>query len=295
MRQRDVIILAVIGVVVVVGGYWMLLLSPKRKELAKLDKEVAEQQQQLKDAQSQARTAQDAKVNFASTYETLAKIGKAAPPAGSVDDDIPALILQLDHAGIVSKTALGSIEMQAAAAEAEAPASASPPASGEGSEAAPSNSEAQGETAPAAGGEAAPAAGGEQAAAASTLTPVPFTLDYSGDFFRLENLINYLNSMVHADGKALKIKGRLFNITAIEFTTSETESGGSTSGGGGSRSPKIKALITVDAFSVPGETEGDGAAPGGAAPSTAAAPPTDGGGPAASSVPPAPPATVRRP
>jgi Tfp pilus assembly protein PilO len=83
---------------------------------------------------------------------------------------------------------------------------------------------------------------------------VPISLEFTGNFYDLNDFLFRLRSLVAVRGGALQASGRLFSVDSIEFTQ----------GSGGF--PNISAKINVKAY-----VYGTGAAP---APTTPAAPAT---------------------
>ena len=53
MTRRNSILLVAVGIAAVVGAYWMLVLSPKREEAAKIDKQITAKQSALASAQAE--------------------------------------------------------------------------------------------------------------------------------------------------------------------------------------------------------------------------------------------------
>jgi len=169
MSRRDTYIVTVIAALAAVAAFWFLALAPKREKLSALDQDVASAQQALDQAkQEKVKFAQD-QVAFPRLYASLGRLGKAVP----AEEDVPSLLVQLNHAAAKANVNFHSVELkldlaekiEQAAAESSANASAGAaapgaPATGEGGQATPP---AGGEAAPA-GGEAAPA-GGEAAPA----------------------------------------------------------------------------------------------------------------------------------
>jgi len=184
MSRRDTYIVTVIAALAAVAAFWFLALAPKRETLSALDQDVASAQQALDQAkQEKVKFAQD-QVAFPRLYASLGRLGKAVP----AEEDVPSLLVQLNHAAAKANVNFHSVELkldlaekiEQAAAESSANASAGAaapgaPATGEGGQATPP---AGGEAAPA-GGDAAPAggatgtagaAGGATGAAGSTAT-----------------------------------------------------------------------------------------------------------------------------
>jgi hypothetical protein len=83
---------------------------------------------------------------------------------------------------------------------------------------------------------------------------VPISLEFTGNFYDLNDFLFRLRSLVAVRGGALQASGRLFSVDSLEFTQ----------GSGGF--PNISAKINVKAY-----VYGTGAAP---APTTPAAPAT---------------------
>jgi len=253
MSRRDTYIVTVIAALAAVAAFWFLALAPKRENLSALDQDVASAQQALDEAkQEKVKFAQD-QVAFPRLYASLGRLGKAVP----ADEDVPSLLVQLNHAAAKANVNFHSVELkldlaekiEQAAAESSASASAGAaapgtPATGEGGQATPP---AGGEAAPA-GGEAAPAggeaapAGGATGAAGSTATAsagapaagttsdpgtpspaeaafkaLPFEYKFRGDFFDLEDLIHNVTRLVERRNQELAITGRLITIQGFSM------------------------------------------------------------------------------
>ena len=246
MTRRDSYIVTAIAVLGAVAAFWFLALAPKREKLSALDTDVAEARQTLDQAkQEKVKFAQD-QIAFPRMYASLSRLGKAVPP----DEDVPSLLVQLNHAAAKANVNFHSVELklalaekvQQASADASASAAAAPaagqaaPAAGEGGAAAPP---ATGTT-PAPAGEgaaaapAAPAAGAATASAgATTAAPaagttatdpaagaaapaqfkvLPFEYKFKGDFFDLEDVIHNMTRLVERRNQELAITGRLITI-----------------------------------------------------------------------------------
>lgn len=168
MSRRDTYIVTVIAALAAVAAFWFLALAPKREKLSALDQDVASAQQALDQAkQEKVKFAQD-QVAFPRLYASLGRLGKAVP----AEEDVPSLLVQLNHAAAKANVNFHSVELkldlaekiEQAAAESSASASAGAAAPG-----APATGEG-GQTTPPAGGEAAPA-GGEAAPAGGEAAP----------------------------------------------------------------------------------------------------------------------------
>jgi type IV pilus assembly PilO-like protein len=145
LSDRDRKIVMFLIPVVVLVGYWFLLLAPKRQEATQLSERLTQQEKKRDEAVGQAQQLETAKANYANDFTTVLRVGKAIP--SSVD--MPSLIVQLDQAAHGTKIHFKRIK---AGARTQA-ATVSPPAAGGGS----ASSSSSGGNAPAA------AAGGEKA------------------------------------------------------------------------------------------------------------------------------------
>jgi hypothetical protein len=185
MSRRDTYIVTVIAALAAVAAFWLLALSPKREKLSALDKDVASAEQARDQAkQEKVKFAQD-QVAFPRLYASLGRLGKAVP----ADEDVPSLLVQLNHAAAKANVNFHSVELKmdlaekieqtaAASASASAGGSATPPAGAEAGAAAPAGEGAQAQ-APAPAGEAAPA-GGDAAPAGGTAAPAGGTAAPAG-------------------------------------------------------------------------------------------------------------------
>jgi hypothetical protein len=239
MTRRDTYIVTVVAVLGVLGAFWFLALSPKREKLAAVDKDVAEAQQTLDQAkQDKVKFARD-QIAFPQLYASLGRLGKAVPP----DQDVPSLLVQLNHAAADANVNFHSVELKLALAEkvqqgasASASASAAPPAAGSAGSTPPAGGEGAQATPPA-GGTAAPA-GGTATASAGTATPapaagatptdpaaaasgqfqvLPFEYRFKGDFFELEDLVHNITRLVERRNQELAITGRLITIQGFSL------------------------------------------------------------------------------
>jgi hypothetical protein len=226
MTRRDTYIVTFVAVFGALAAFWFLALSPKREKLSAVDKDVAEAQQSLDQAkQDKVKFARD-QVAFPRLYASLGRLGKAVP----TDQDIPSLLVQLNHAAADANVNFHSVELKLALAEKvqQGSASATPPAAGAGSTA---GSEAQapapaGGTAAPAGGTAtatapaAPAAGAtatDGAAASGQFQVLPFEYRFKGDFFELEDVIHNVTRLVERRNQELAITGRLITIQGFSL------------------------------------------------------------------------------
>ncbi|HYQ78415.1 MAG TPA: type II secretion system protein GspM [Solirubrobacterales bacterium] len=254
MSSSNRVIVAMLAVVVLAVAFWMLLLSPKKEEVSKLDKQVAKQEEQLLQHQSEVQQGLASQKAFPSAYRDLIVLGKAAP----VDDDTASLIVQLSRnarsAGVRFETFLLAPN---SGGEGEAPEPAPAPEPGQPSSFVPPT-EVAASTMPI-GASIGPAG----------LAVMPYTLTFKGSFFHVADFIHGLDSLVHSNNEKVEVTGRLITINAFTLTEDTSK-----------RFPALQAEFTVTTFLVPPE-QGvtGGATPTSPEPSTTQVSTTIGGTP----------------
>ena len=307
LTDRDKKIALLLIPMLVLAGYWFLLLAPTRQEATKAADALAKQEQRRDAARQRADALASSKTGFASDYAELVRLGKAIP--SSVD--MPSLIVQLDTAARGTGIRFAKI---GTGERTEAPAAAPPKAPGKGDGSQPAAAGGQGaasgpgkaaETAgnttnaanangaeksgvnpsdtqtssaaregsvPVGGGTAS--AGGAQGAgapAAPGLETVPLELELKGNFFKLADFFHRLKRFVRVANDRVLVRGRLMTIDTLKFS-SDPE-----------LFPKLKAEITATVYLSPkagGTTAGatpqgpSGTVPAGGSGSTAGAPTT---------------------
>ena len=256
LTDRDRKIVFALLPLLVIGVYWFLILSPKRKEAAKLDTQVSTVQQARDTAVSQANTLEQARASFASQYSQMVRLGKAIP----TQVDMPSLIVQLDAAAKGTGIQFGDIKVGARvpAAAVAAPAS-TPSTSGGQPPVAAGGAPAQttfGKAAESANNAAATGnaqaiqqsglsaddaststatksgglpVGGGSAVSATPITPgqpvpgldtVPLNFTFGGKFNNLSDFFHRLKRFVHIANNKISVQGRLITIDSLKFTSS---------------------------------------------------------------------------
>jgi hypothetical protein len=239
MTSRDrMILLAICAVAVLVAPY-VLVVSPKRSQAAKLQKQISGVQSQLSTASSKAASAQAARSSFAKSYTALVRLGEAVP----TDDNTPSLIYQVQSAASAAHVDFQSLTFNA-------------------------GSSSSGSSAPASSSSASSSSSGSQAASAAlppgaTVGPAgfpvePFTFMFQGNFFHLADFLGRLQRFVVMGNQRLSVSGRLMTLGAISL------------GAAPSGFPQITASISATTYLLPA-SQGllNGATPAG--PSSASA------------------------
>jgi Tfp pilus assembly protein PilO len=227
MSSSNRVIVAMLAVAALAVAFWMLLLSPKKDEVAKLDRQVVQQEELLSLHRSEVQRGLAAQKAFPVAYQQLVVLGKAAP----ADDDTASLLVQLNRIAEDSKVRFETFVLKSASGgESEAP---EPPAAPEPGQAAslPSPTEVAAATMPL-GASIGPAG----------LAVMPYTLTFKGSFFHVADFIHGLDSLVRSENEEVEVTGRLITING--FTLTEDESKGF---------PALEASFTVTTFLVPPE------------------------------------------
>lgn len=254
MSSSNKMIVAMLAVAALAVAFWMLLLSPKREEVSKLDQQVAQQEESLSQHQGEVQQGLVAEKHFPQEYQQLVVLGKAAPE----EDDTASLLVQLnriaDHTHVRFETFVLAPSSGTEAPEPEAPE----PEAGTESGSTPSPTEVAASKMPL--GAAIGPAG---------LGVMPYTLKFKGNFFHLADFIHGLDSLVNTKNSEVDVTGRLITIDGFKLTGDQDKG-----------FPYLEAEFTVTTFLVPPE-QGitGGASPTSPAPTTTQVSTTTGGAP----------------
>jgi Tfp pilus assembly protein PilO len=211
MTGRDRIVLIVVVVLAVIGGAWMLVVSPERKQASKLNAQVAAAKAELASAEGQLAGARAAQTQYASAYTSIVNLGKAVP----AEQEVPSLIYQLAQASNQQQVDFNSISSGAGAVTSGGASSA--------------------------GGAAA------AATAAAGFSQMPFTFVFNGGFFDLEHLFKQLAAFTtRTSAGALKVSGRLLTIQSVKLAPVVTNGGA-----GKTPKSTLSGTITATAYQLP--------------------------------------------
>src|SRR5215218_944110 len=219
------VIVAMVAVAALVVAFWVMLLSPKRDEVAKLDQQVSQQEESLAVHQSEVQRGLEARRAFPQEYQQLVVLGKAAP----AEDDTASLLVQLNRIAEDARVRFQTFVLNPAGAgeepTVEAPVEEAAPGS------APSPTEVAASKLPL--GAAIGPAG---------LAVMPYTLSFEGSFFHLADFIHGLDSLVETKNAEVDVTGRLITINGFVLTPNPSKG-----------FPFLKAEFTVSTFLVPPE------------------------------------------
>lgn len=209
MKSANGAIVAMLVAAALGAAFWMLALSPKRDEASKLGAQVEEAKASLAQHRSEAAQAVEAREEFPVDYQQLVVLGKAVPG----DDDTPSLLIQLnriaDRAGVRFRTlALNPEEGGEAPPPAPVPAPESPGSTPASAPVSPT--EVAASTLPL-GATIGPAG----------LAVMPYTLTFSGDFFKIADFIEGLDSLVKTKDARVAVNGRLLTISGFSLSADQ--------------------------------------------------------------------------
>lgn len=239
MKGNNRLVFAILGLIVLAGAFWMLLISPKREEASKLGERVETLEASLSQHQAEVETAEAARREFPTNYGQLVVLGKAVP----ADAETSSLLVQIQHISERSHVRFEEIELNSEGGEAvSAPAP-------EGGELA-SPTEVAASTMPL-GASIGPAG----------LSVMPYTLQFSGNFFHVASFIHGLDKLVETTNAKVSVDGRLITVNSFELLESERGF------------PRLHATFSVTTYLTPPE-QGltGGATPEGPAPTATATP-----------------------
>jgi Tfp pilus assembly protein PilO len=180
----------IVAMLVIVAGaiaFWMVGVSPKREEAAKLDKQAAKLESELVTHEEEVMRGEEARREFPTDYQKLVTLGKAVP--GS--DDTASLLVQINRIAKRNKLEFREIELSSDGEETEAAAAV------EGA----SPTEAAAALLPL--GATVGAAG---------LAVMPYTLTFQGNFFTLADFIEEVDALVMTENEDVLVDGRLLTL-----------------------------------------------------------------------------------
>lgn len=205
MSSTNRLVVAIVVVAVLAIGFWMALLSPKRKEASDLSTKAAAAEQSLAVHESEVSQALEARREFATDYQDLVVLGQAVPG----DDDTASLLVQLNRISRRAGVKFRDLTLAAAEGEAEAPP---PTESSEESASSPvSPTEAAASTMPL-GAVIGPAG----------LAVMPYELKFKGDFFHLADFLKGLDSLVKTENERVAVSGRLITVDSFSLKADQT-------------------------------------------------------------------------
>lgn len=204
MKTRDRLVLGIVALAGLMAVLWLGVLAPKREKAAGLATKVSAAESRRDAANTKATTAEQARATYARDYAAVARLGKATPP----EADEPSLVYQIESAARHAKVDFRSVSVEDVAPAAP---NATPAASTDGS----------------------------TASTDAGITPMPFTFNFEGSFFKLHTLLSEVDNFAVLHGQKVKIKGRLLTIDSVKLTP------------GRAGFPQVKVEVTARAYIAP--------------------------------------------
>lgn len=228
LSSRDRLLLALVGIVALVGAYYMLALKPERQQATQLNASISSQQQALSTAESDYAAGRAAAASLKVDAAAWAALRQAVP----AESDIPALLRILQANADAVGVGLQAITLNGSpsAAAATAPGSSS-------------------------------SAGGSSAAAAAGATAVPLQLTFEGGYAALDRLVHRLDGLVVMSGKSVRATGPLLTISNVSLSRGSANSSSAT--GSSSSSPSLSVQLTATIYQLNAGTSTTGATNGG--------------------------------
>jgi Tfp pilus assembly protein PilO len=220
-KKTNLMVGAMLVVAAVATAFWILALSPKREEANKLDTQVTQLEGSLAQHESEIATAEEARKEFPVDYQHLVVLGKAVPS----DDETPSLLVQVNHIANHAGVRFQTLTLEAAA-------------SGEAEVSTPLTT-AGGETVSATEASASLLPLGAAIGPAG-LAVMPYSLTFTGDFFKIADFIKGLDSLVKTTNEKVGVDGRLVTING--FSLSED---------GEAKFPALQANFSVTTYLTP--------------------------------------------
>jgi Tfp pilus assembly protein PilO len=268
MKASDRAVVFGVLLAALIVGFWLLVLSPKRAEVSRLDDELTDARAALASAEQAATAAEQAKTRYADNYHQLVVLGKAVP----AEEDTSSLLVQIqalaDHSGIqfdsieLSETGEGSTPPPPATETTADSSSAGTGDSGTdvGDSAAGGDETAAPVSAPATEAAAASLPLGATVGTAG-LPVMPYDLHFTGDFFQVADFIKGLDALVQSESPGIGVDGRLMTIDGFALSPDKVRG-----------LPHLVVTLHTTTYVAPA---GEGLTPVGSTP-TEPATPTDG-------------------
>jgi Tfp pilus assembly protein PilO len=201
-KSGSTTIVAMLVVAALAIAFWVLLLSPKREEAAKLGAQIEQVESSLAQHEAEVASAEEARKQFPVDYQKLVVLGKAVP-AG---DETASLLVQVSGIAKQAHVQFKDISLSAEGGSEEAPATSA--ATGA------SPTEAAASLLPL-GATVGPAG----------LAVMPYTLSFEGSFFQIARFIKGLDSLVKTQNEEVAVDGRLITVDSFTLGSGEGEVG----------------------------------------------------------------------
>jgi Tfp pilus assembly protein PilO len=209
MSSSNRLIVAVLVVIALAVGFWVLLLGPKRNRADELGSQIEGLKVSREEAQTRATQAEAARSEFPSDYRQLVTLGEAVP----ADDETSSLLVELNRIAERTRVKFDSIQLEGSGEDSQTVTSA------EGENVAPPTT---GTTGSASATPAAQTVPPTEASASllplgarigpAGLAVMPYSLSFRGNFFHIADFMQELDKLVHTGKSKLTVEGRLTTL-----------------------------------------------------------------------------------
>ncbi len=255
MSGQGRLAVAVLAVVAVLAGCWLMLVAPKRAETTAVAAKIAQAQTRRAAAEAVLADAERVRAEAKRDAAEVQRLSKAVPK----DDDVGALIRQLDAIARANKIDFRAMKLVSSATPAPAAAPAAPEGKGAEGEGEKGEGEKPAGEKPAAATPAAatPAEGAEAGAAtvpvAATvaqpppgaavgpagLLAVPFSFTFDGGYLEMQRFLGAIDDLAKNDKGRITVRGRLITVDGFSLAA------------GRDGFPTVKALVSATAYLAP--------------------------------------------
>jgi Tfp pilus assembly protein PilO len=281
VKGSDKAIVMGVVVAIVLAGFYLKVLAPKRERASSLSKEITEVQAKVDEQKQAANFAEDARRQFPTYYGRLVVLGKAVP----ADADTSSLMVELNTVASRSRVKFNGLQLSASSSDSTSTASptvaASSTATTAESSSSASGTSTTGTSTSSSGttpttssttstvGATTPMAATESTAAnlplgasvgAAGLPTMPYDLTFEGSYFDVANFLKGVDDLVHLrESGQVAADGRLLTVDGFSLSPSENSN---------PSDPTLVVKLSVTSYVTPSD-QGltAGASPVGPAPS----------------------------
>ena len=269
MKGSDKAIVLGVVMAVVLAGFYLKVLSPKREEASSLGEDINKLESQIDEQKQTAQYGEQARHQFPTYYGRLVVLGKAVPARA----DTASLMVQLS--GIARRTDVQFRGITLGAGSGDVSATAAPPAPASGSTSTSTTGTTS--TTPAPSGSGSSDSSTSTPASTATATPateasaanlpigavvgpaglptLPYDLTFTGSYFQVADFLKGVDDLVHLRGSTqVAADGRLLTINGFSLSSPMDTSA----------TPKLNVTLSVTSYVTPA-TQGltAGASPNG--------------------------------
>lgn len=232
MSLQRRVILAALVLVVLIAGFWFVILAPARSEVGLARTAVSEAQARRDAAIAAAAQIEQTRAQYRRDYRTVQRLNKAVP----TDDDVASLVRQLDAVARANHVDFRALRLTGSAGPA---VGAQPPPTDADAKSTSKDEkdDPAAEITPVAP-VVAQAPPGAVVGPAGLLT-LPFSLTFDGGYLEMQRFLKALDGLAQRDGKRIKVRGRLLTVDGFSLAASRKGF------------PKIQALVGATAYIAP--------------------------------------------